>query len=55
MTCEQTYGRPCRCRRLSGSCVQCRREVTVSAGEHATPILAHDKGRLVGYRCLRCR
>jgi hypothetical protein len=55
MNCEQTYGTACRCKRLSGTCVKCRREVTVSAGERATPALAHDRGRLIGYRCVRCR
>lgn len=55
MNCEQTYGTACRCKRVAGTCVKCRREVTVSVGERATPSLAHDKGRLTGYRCVRCR
>ena len=54
MNCEQTYGTGCRCKRLSGSCVKCRRDVTVSAGERADA-LPNDKGRLIGYLCVRCR
>ena len=54
LNCTQATGLPCRCRRLSGKCVQCRRDVTVTNGENAD-FLPHDKGRLTGYRCVRCR
>lgn len=54
MSCTQMYGGACRCIRLSGACVRCGREVTVTNGERADR-LPHEKGRLIGYLCVRCR
>ena len=54
MNCTSRYGKPCRCQRLSRECDRCGQPVTVSAGERAAPI-PHDKGKLIGYICNRCR
>lgn len=45
----------CRCVRVAGTCKKCGREVVVSAGGRAVPRLAHAKGRLLDYTCVRCR
>lgn len=52
--CTVWTGKPCKCIRLVGSCTGCGNEVAVTHGERA-PAIPHEKGRLIGYLCPRCR
>lgn len=55
MTCT---AQNCTCRRHNGDCIRCGREVVVSIGCRV-PLFRRpaldEKGRMVDYRCVRCR
>ena len=55
MNCYAKHGEPCKCRRVTGTCTRCRRDVTVSHGERAPKLDLDSPGTLASYVCLRCR
>jgi hypothetical protein len=53
--CNLAYDMPCKCRRMTGDCVQCRQSFTVTLGERADVMYVTEKGKILNYKCNRCR